>query len=72
MLNRCPDDMAFFDERSEGQLIQRLTEVAQQKFARLTYSDAVSLLSTADQTFEFPVSRAPICNPNTSDSLPSK
>ena len=31
-------------------------ECAQQKFARLTYSDAVSLLSTADQTFEFPVS----------------
>ena len=49
--------MAFFDERSEGQLIQRLTEVAQQKFARMTYSDAVSLLSrTQDQTFEFPVS----------------
>ena len=55
VLRRCPDDMAFFDERSEGQLIQRLTEVAQQQFTRMTYSDAVKMLTDADQVFEFPV-----------------
>ena len=55
VLRRCPDDMAFFDERSEGQLIRRLTEVAQQQFTRMTYSDAVKMLTDADQVFEFPV-----------------
>lgn len=55
VLRRCPDDMAFFDERREGQLIQRLTEVAQQQFTRMTYSDAVKMLTDADQVFEFPV-----------------
>ena len=56
VLRRCPDDMAFFDERGEGQVIQRLTAVAEQQFTRMTYSDAVKLLTEADQTFEFPVS----------------
>ncbi len=55
VLSRCPDDMAFFDERSEGHLIQRLTEVAQQQFTRMTYSDAVKLLTDLGQDFEFPV-----------------
>ena len=55
VLSRCPDDMAFFDERSEGHLIHRLTEVAQQQFTRMTYSDAVKLLTDSGQDFEFPV-----------------
>ncbi|NCF44223.1 MAG: asparagine--tRNA ligase, partial [Proteobacteria bacterium] len=56
VLMRCPDDMAFFDQRSEGELIKRLDAVAGQQFTRITYSDAVQLLLDADQDFEFPVS----------------
>jgi asparaginyl-tRNA synthetase len=56
VLERCPDDMTFFDERSEGELIKRLDAVAGQQFTRMTYSDAVTMLLDADQDFEFPVS----------------
>ena len=56
VLERCPDDMTFFDARSEGELIKRLDAVAGQQFTRMTYSDAVTMLLDADQDFEFPVS----------------
>lgn len=56
VLRRCPDDMAFFDERSDGELISRLTEVAEKEFTRMSYSDAVTLLLDSGQSFEFPVS----------------
>jgi asparaginyl-tRNA synthetase len=55
VLDRCPDDMAFFEERSESGLIERLTKVCQQSFTRMTYGEAVDLLLKAKQTFEFPV-----------------
>jgi len=56
VLQRCPDDMAFFDERDEGGLIQRLTTIAQQNFTRMTYTEAVDVLLQSGQDFEFPVS----------------
>ncbi len=55
VLARCADDMAFFDERSEGALIQRLNDVTSKQFTRITYSDAVALLLESGQSFEFPV-----------------
>jgi len=56
VLRRCPDDMAFFDERDEGALIPRLTAIARDNFTRMTYTEAVNLLLESDQDFEFPVS----------------
>ena len=56
VLRRCPDDMAFFDERYEGALIPRLTAIARDNFTRMTYTEAVNLLLESDQDFEFPVS----------------
>ena len=55
VLDRCPDDMAFFEERGDGGLIDRLTKVCQQPFTRMSYSEAVELLLDAKQVFEFPV-----------------
>jgi asparaginyl-tRNA synthetase len=55
VLERCPDDMAFFEERGDEGLIERLTKVCQQTFTRMTYSEAVNLLLEAKHTFEFPV-----------------
>ena len=48
--------MAFFDERDEGGLIERLTTIAEQQFTRMTYTEAVDLLLQSDQDFEFAVS----------------
>ena len=55
VLERCPDDMAFFEERGDEGLIERLTKVCQQTFTRMTYSEAVNLLLEGKHTFEFPV-----------------
>lgn len=55
VLERCPDDMAFFEERGDEGLLERLTKVCQQTFTRMTYSEAVNLLLEAKHTFEFPV-----------------
>jgi asparaginyl-tRNA synthetase len=55
VLERCPDDMAFFEERGDEGLLERLTKVCQQTFTRMTYSEAVNLLLETKHTFEFPV-----------------
>ena len=50
VLDRCPDDMAFFEERGDGGLIDRLTKVCQQPFTRMSYSEAVELLLDTDKS----------------------
>lgn len=52
---RLPDEMAFFDERIEKGLAERLRAVAEAEFVRMTYTEAVSLLEKSGKTFEFPV-----------------
>jgi len=52
------DDMAFFDERIEKGLIERLKHVRDTPFKRLDYTEAVAILEGAiakGQKFEYPV-----------------
>jgi asparaginyl-tRNA synthetase len=55
VLERRADDMAFFDQRIEPGLIERLQHVAASEFERLTYTEAVALLEKAGRDFEHPV-----------------
>jgi asparaginyl-tRNA synthetase len=55
LLEQRPDDMAFFDERIEKGLIAKLSSIVESEFARMEYTDAVSVLEGARQKFEFPV-----------------
>src|SRR3954463_13235211 len=50
------DDMAFFDERIEKGVIAKLTGIVDSEFARMDYTEAISILERAKQKFEFPVS----------------
>ena len=50
------DDMAFFDERIEKGVIAKLTGIVNSEFARMDYTEAISILERAKQKFEFPVS----------------
>ncbi len=52
---RCADDMAFFAERIDDTVLTRLEQVANTAFEVMTYTDAVELLTKAQQDFEFPV-----------------
>lgn len=54
-LDKCPDDLAFLNERIDKELLQRLHFVLEHPFQRLKYTDAIDILLKADQQFEFPV-----------------
>ncbi|HCY04025.1 MAG TPA: asparagine--tRNA ligase, partial [Gammaproteobacteria bacterium] len=51
----CADDLAFFQERVDTSVIDRLQNVSTQPFTSMTYTDAVQLLNSSGQKFEFPV-----------------
>lgn len=55
VLTRCPDDLAFFNERIEPTLLESLNHIVEHDFIRLTYTDAVEILQKSGHTFEYPV-----------------
>ncbi|NBC22165.1 MAG: asparagine--tRNA ligase, partial [Gammaproteobacteria bacterium] len=55
VLERCPEDMAFFAERIDKEAISRLEHVIDTPFQRLDYGAAVEILKAAKRGFEFPV-----------------
>jgi asparaginyl-tRNA synthetase len=55
VLARCGEDMAFFNERIEKGIVERLQHIAGSEFVRLPYTEAVALLEKSGKTFEFPV-----------------
>ncbi len=54
-LENCQEDLAFFNDRIEKGLLDKLEALANAQFRTITYTDAIALLEKADQTFEFPV-----------------
>ncbi len=55
ILDNCPDDMDFFNERISKGLIDNLRTIIGSSFKRITYTDAISELEKSKATFEFPV-----------------
>ncbi len=55
VLEKCHEDMAFFNERIDKTVIETLAHIADSGFERLTYTEAVNLLKKADRKWEFPV-----------------
>ncbi|KAL4565647.1 hypothetical protein LXL04_029750 [Taraxacum kok-saghyz] len=55
VLENCKEDMDFFNNWIEKGIIDRLTDVVEKKFLRLTYTEAVELLLKSKKKFEFPV-----------------
>ncbi len=54
-LEQCREDLEFFEKRVDAEAIRRLERLAVSRFARITYTDAIDLLTKANQPFEFPV-----------------
>lgn len=54
-LEKCPDDLQFLNDQYDKELLGRLRFVVENDFQRLTYTEAVEILKTARQKFEFPV-----------------
>jgi asparaginyl-tRNA synthetase len=55
VLDERADDMAFFEERIEKGLLAKLTHIVESPFVRMDYSEAISILGSCKQTFEYPV-----------------
>jgi len=54
VLTHCESDLNFFDKRIQAGLIQRLEQLAEASFARISYTDAIGMLDEADKEFEYP------------------
>ncbi len=55
VLNKCEDDLGFFNKMIDKGLIDRLKNVAEKPFARIPYTDAINILLKSGKKFEYPV-----------------
>lgn len=51
----CEVDLGFFQQRIDKTVIERLTNIVDKPFVRVTYTDAIDILLTSGRSFEFPV-----------------
>ena len=56
VLERCPQEMEFFNSFVDKGLLERLNHVANSDFGRVTYTEAVELLSKNNDKFDYKVS----------------
>ncbi len=54
-LENCRDDLAFLNKMIDSGLINKLNFVLENEFARITYTEAVEILTAADRKWEYPV-----------------
>ena len=54
-MEKCPEELNFFEQRFEKGLTEKLLSVVENDFAVVDYTDAIDILKKADVKFEFPV-----------------
>jgi len=55
ILERCPEDMQFFHDRIDNQVLTRAETIISSEFGHITYTEAIALLQKSDRSFEYPV-----------------
>jgi len=55
VMENAPEEMDFFNSFVDKGLVERLTNVANSEFGKITYTEAVELLKKADKEFQYPV-----------------
>ena len=56
VLDECAEDMAFFAEYVEKSAITTLEHIVTSPFERVTYTEAIKILESCGEPFEYPVS----------------
>jgi asparaginyl-tRNA synthetase len=56
VLEKCPEDMDFFNERIDKSVLETAHNIINNEFGRITYTEAIAILEKADKQFEYPVS----------------
>lgn len=55
VLDNCPEEMEFFNNFVEKGLFEKLNNVLNNEFGRVTYTEAIDILKNSKKKFEFPV-----------------
>ncbi|HET9959115.1 MAG TPA: asparagine--tRNA ligase [Polyangiaceae bacterium] len=55
VLDRSAEDLEFFNQRIDNTVLATLEHVATSPFERITYTEAVKILESANKSWEFPV-----------------
>ncbi len=55
VIDNCPEELEFFNERSEKGLLDKLHGVINSEFVKLKYTDAVEILKKSGKEFKYPV-----------------
>lgn len=55
VLERCPQEMGFFNSFVDKGLLERLHNVVSNEFGRISYTEAVDILKKSGEKFDFPV-----------------
>ncbi|HZT96666.1 MAG TPA: asparagine--tRNA ligase [Chloroflexota bacterium] len=55
VLENCAEDMNFFNERIDPEVIGTLEHITHSDFERISYTEAIRLLEQSGESFEFPV-----------------
>lgn len=55
VLENAPEEMKFFSEFVDKGLLERLDNIANSSFGKITYTEAVALLKESKKEFQFPV-----------------
>ena len=55
VLEKCPEEMQFFNSFVDKGLLERLDNIVNNDFGHITYTEAVEILQKSGQKFEYPV-----------------
>ena len=55
VMEEAPEEMEFFNKFIDKGLMERLKNIVESEFIRITYTEAIDLLKKAKKKFEFPV-----------------
>jgi len=55
VMEKCPEDMAFFNQQIDTTILDTLTLICESGFERLPYTEAVDILLKSGQKFEYKV-----------------
>lgn len=56
VMDECPEEMAFFNQFIEKGLFDKLNNVLDNDFGKVTYTEAIEILLNSDKKFDYPVS----------------
>ncbi len=55
MMEKAPEELAFFNQFVDTSLLERLKSLAGSEFGRVTYTEAVDILQKSGREFQYPV-----------------